>query len=234
MDKQLTIFDVGGNAKGSYRPPQRIRSTETDDSRVRSSTEDTDSDGGETLLDKDLSEQNYREQLALDALNDWKSITGVALVPEHVETRSLYNTVTGTELEQGKIQMWVDMFPVLSEGRQQFKSVDVSERRPKKFQLRVVVLTTKDVALDDTNLLTGEKSSDIYVKSFLCDMVGEAQKTDIHYRSLDGEGNFNWRMIFDFGYLPAEQRIVTTHKVNFKYFRGNNIMILFSLPYTFF
>ncbi|KAL2311243.1 hypothetical protein Nmel_002936 [Mimus melanotis] len=31
------------------------------------------------------------------------------------------------------------------------------------------------------------------------------QKTDVHYRSMGGEGNFNWRFIFPFDYLPAEQ-----------------------------
>ncbi len=69
--------------------------------------------------------------------------------------------------------------------------------------------------LDDTNFLTGEKSSDIYIKGFLCDKVMESQKTDIHYRSLDGEGNFNWRFIFNFDYLPAEQAIIYSHKERF-------------------
>ncbi len=33
----------------------------------------------------------------------------------------------------------------------------------------------------------------------------DTQKTDVHYRSMDGEGNFNWRFVFPFEYLPAEQ-----------------------------
>lgn len=36
----------------------------------------------------------------------------------------------------------------------------------------------------------------------------DVQSTDIHYRSLTGEGNFNWRFIFPFDYLAAEERIV--------------------------
>ena len=109
--------------------------------------------------------------------------------------------------------MWVDMFP-LNENRKEtpFKVVDVNIRKPKKFQLRVVIFNTKDVILDDVNMLTGERSSDIYMKGFLCDQFTEYQKSDIHYRSLDGEGNFNWRFIFDFEYLPAEQMIVYTYK----------------------
>ena len=137
-------------------------------------------------------------------------------MPEHVETRSLYNPEVGPELEQGKIQMWIDIFPV-SENRKDTlpKPVDVNVRKPKKFQLRVIIYNTKDVILDDVNLITGERSSDIYVKGFLCDKKNEFQKTDVHYRSLDGEGNFNWRFIFNFEYLPAEKRMVYTRKEKF-------------------
>lgn len=39
------------------------------------------------------------------------------------------------------------------------------------------------------------------------------QKTDVHYRSLDGEGNFNWRFVFPFDYLPAEQLCIVSKKV---------------------
>ena len=70
----------------------------------------------------------------------------------------------------------------------------------------------------DTNPVTGEKSSDIYVKGYLCDQKNQEQRTDIHYRSLDGDGNFNWRFIFDFNYLPAEQCIVYTKREKFGLF----------------
>lgn len=39
------------------------------------------------------------------------------------------------------------------------------------------------------------------------------QKTDVHYRSMGGEGNFNWRFVFPFDYLPAEQMCYITKKV---------------------
>jgi hypothetical protein len=32
-------------------------------------------------------------------------------------------------------------------------------------------------------------------------------------RSLDGEGNFNWRMVFPFDYLAAEKIMVVKKKV---------------------
>lgn len=34
--------------------------------------------------------------------------------------------------------------------------------------------------------------------------VEDAQYTDIHYRSLTGDGNFNWRMIFPLLYSQSE------------------------------
>ena len=40
----------------------------------------------------------------------------------------------------------------------------------------------------------------------------EAQATDIHYRSLTGEGNFNWRFVYPFDYLAAEEKVVISKK----------------------
>ena len=41
----------------------------------------------------------------------------------------------------------------------------------------------------------------------------EVQKTDVHYRSMDGEGNFNWRFVFPFEYIASEQVMVIRKKV---------------------
>lgn len=40
----------------------------------------------------------------------------------------------------------------------------------------------------------------------------DKQDTDVHYHSLTGEGNFNWRYIFPFDYLAAEEKIVISKK----------------------
>ena len=34
-------------------------------------------------------------------------------------------------------------------------------------------------------------------------------------RSLDGEGNFNWRFVFPFDYIPAEDALVVRKKEHF-------------------
>lgn len=41
----------------------------------------------------------------------------------------------------------------------------------------------------------------------------QRQRTDVHYRSLDGAGAFNWRFVFPFEYLAAEQLCVLPAKV---------------------
>lgn len=38
-------------------------------------------------------------------------------------------------------------------------------------------------------------------------------KTDVHYRCMDGEGMFNWRMCFPFKYMPEEKVMVVEKKV---------------------
>lgn len=40
----------------------------------------------------------------------------------------------------------------------------------------------------------------------------QRQRTEVHYRSLQGDGAFNWRFVFSFEYLAAEQLCVLPRK----------------------
>lgn len=81
--------------------------------------------------------------------------------------------------------------------------------------MRCIVWNTSEVPCDDNDVLTGEKMSDIYIKGWIQGLDEDIQSTDIHYRSMDGDGNFNWRFVFDFNYLPAEESVVINKKEHF-------------------
>ncbi|KAK5917361.1 hypothetical protein CgunFtcFv8_012258 [Champsocephalus gunnari] len=163
------------------------------------------------IEDENGLKRQTEEHLALTVLKHWEEIpkAGCKLVPEHVETRPLLHP-DKPGIEQGRIEMWVDMFPkdMTAPG----PALDISPRRPKKFELRVIVWNTDEVVLEDDDIFTGEKSSDIFVRGWLKGQQEDKQDTDVHYHSITGEGNFNWRYVYPFDYLMAEEKIVISKK----------------------
>uniref|UniRef100_A0A8D0DJR1 C2 domain-containing protein n=1 Tax=Salvator merianae TaxID=96440 RepID=A0A8D0DJR1_SALMN len=157
----------------------------------------------------------YDEHKALSVLQRWDEMPeyGYKLVPEHVEVRSLYNPES-PGLLQGSLHMWIDMFPNDVPAP---PPVNIKPRLPISYELRVIIWNTDDVILDDVNPITGEISSDIYVKrlhanSVIVGLKKDKQETDVHFNSLTGEGNFNWRFVFRFDYLPTEKEITYKKK----------------------
>ncbi|XP_014219659.1 otoferlin [Copidosoma floridanum] len=155
-----------------------------------------------TLPEDDVDRE---EHMALSVLHRWADfpVCGCSLVPEHVERRPLFNPKR-PGLEQGKLEMWIDMFPV--DELPAKPAVDISPQPPEECELRVIIWNTEDVPLVDNQFLTGEKCSDIYVKGWI--LPEDTQRTDVHYNSLTGEGNFNWRLIFQFTWARAERAMV--------------------------
>ncbi|KYO40974.1 otoferlin isoform A [Alligator mississippiensis] len=152
----------------------------------------------------------YDEHKALYVLQHWDEMPeyGYKLVPEHVEVRSLHNP-ENPGLMQGSLHMWIDMFPNDVPAP---PPVNIKPRLPLSYELRVIIWNTDDVVLDDVNPITGETSSDIYVKSWIKGLDHNKQETDVHFNSLTGEGNFNWRFVFRFDYLPTEKEITYKKK----------------------
>nr|XP_012151304.1 PREDICTED: otoferlin-like [Megachile rotundata] len=166
------------------------------------------------FTDQDETNDSYsdrKERMALMVLHQWQDfpICGCTLVPEHLERRPLFN-VAKYGLEQGKLELWIDMF--------QFDElppkppVDITAPVPEEYEIRVIVWNTEDVPLVESQFLTGEKCSDIYVKGWI--LYDDYQKTDVHYNSLNGEGNFNWRFVFRVMYSKREKVMVVRRKMS--------------------
>ena len=98
---------------------------------------------------------------------------------EHIECRSLFDP-RYPDIEQGKLEMWLDFFPMSRPPSS--APVDITPPTPACYQLRLIILNTSDVQLDDENLITGERTSDIYVKAWILGENIDAQQTDVHYR----------------------------------------------------
>ena len=107
-------------------------------------------------------------------------------------------------------------------------AIDISPQAPEEYELRVTVWNTEDVPLVDNQFLTGEKCSDIYVKGYIRNHFyvyivtrvyvfrwitpEDTQRTDVHYNSLTGEGNFNWRFVFRFTWARGERMMIVKRK----------------------
>lgn len=92
----------------------------------------------------EVSEQT-KQHLALQVLRQKN------LVPEHIETRNLYNAMQ-PGISQGQLHMWIDIFrkkDVIP------PPIDVSPRKPQKYELRIVVWNSK---------VSVKSTTDIYVK----------------------------------------------------------------------
>lgn len=61
----------------------------------------------------------------------------------------------------------------------------------------------------DTHLALGRL---LPAPSWVKGLEHDRQETDVHFNSLTGEGNFNWRFVFRFDYLPTEREVSVRRK----------------------
>uniref|UniRef100_A0A673K2C1 Otoferlin-like n=1 Tax=Sinocyclocheilus rhinocerous TaxID=307959 RepID=A0A673K2C1_9TELE len=147
------------------------------------------------------------EHLALAVLNRWEDMPriGCKLVPEHVETRPLLNP-DKPGMEQGRIELWVDMFP--KDMPAPGPALDISPRKPKK----TTYICTITIHHSHWIFLIIDPYDWFCGPGWLKGQQEDKQDTDVHYHSLTGEGNFNWRFVYPFDYLQAEEKIVISKK----------------------
>jgi hypothetical protein len=126
-------------------------------------------------------------------------------VERHTERRNLIHPEQSGNTAQGRIEMWVDIF---DKSKPLPPKVDIHLPSNEGFELRVIVWNVANCILQEEASLTGEMMTDIYVKCFLEGKRSDAQDTDVHYRSLDGTGAFNWRMKFPLMYVRRDKGII--------------------------
>ena len=66
-------------------------------------------------------------------------------------------------IEQGRIQLWVDLFNM--DGPNPGANVDITPRKPSPFELRCIIWMTSDVVLGDINILTGKNRIHFFCKN---------------------------------------------------------------------
>ncbi|XP_033149587.1 otoferlin [Drosophila busckii] len=159
----------------------------------------------ETVISKS---EDLQERLSLTALKHLNKLPsfGYKLVPEHVETRSLYSDGY-LGVVQGKLQLWLELYEA-----SMFipPPIDITPMPPIAYEVRVVVKNLSGIQFGDVNIF-GKLMSDVYVIGW-CQDAHKYQSTDIHYRSFAGQAAFNWRMIFELNYAPNEDMMVIRRK----------------------
>uniref|UniRef100_G3TXY1 Otoferlin n=1 Tax=Loxodonta africana TaxID=9785 RepID=G3TXY1_LOXAF len=146
--------------------------------------------GPSEIEDENGQRKPTEEHVSLCALRHWEDIprVGCRLVPEHVETRPLLNA-DKPGIEQGRLEMWVDMFPM--DMPAPGTPLDISPRKPKKYELRVIVWNTDEVVLEDDDFFTGEKSSDIFVRGWVRPEGSDSVPASRIHLTMPGAGVFS-------------------------------------------
>jgi hypothetical protein len=105
-----------------------------------------------------------------------------------VETHSL--RVQQSMMEQGYLRFWVDFVPL--DQVELYKEFDIGAKPNNEFELRVIAWSCSGISSDNNDFTD---MVDLYVA---CEFNGETKLTDVHYRTDNGEGSFNWRMCYPF------------------------------------
>ncbi len=127
----------------------------------------------------------------IDIEDRWYSKEWREMEMKPVETRSLWSDQS--TVSQGKLRLWMEMLN--PSDAKKYPPMDISPPEQQQYELRVIVWECKDCPImDETTSM-----NDLYITGELVTNVEEEeakQQTDLHFRSQNGCGSFNWRMKF--------------------------------------
>ena len=108
-----------------------------------------------------------------------------------IETRKLYHPdIKGV---QGNIKLWVEIFQ--KDDNSLVKNWNIKLPPVVKYQMRLIIWGTREIPMMDI-----EETSDVYIAAFVDPK--KKQTTDTHFRCVNGEASFNWRILEDIEYDP--------------------------------
>lgn len=138
-----------------------------------------------SVWDEDpLTRDDYVGATKIDIAKRWYSPNWRSLSVKPIETRALWSPVSSNP--QGSLEMWVDI--LTEEEAARTPPIKIGPPPPLTFELRVIVWNTDEVKFRD------KRMSDIFLIGTIPGC--ELQRTDVHWRSEDGKGAFNWRFVF--------------------------------------
>lgn len=117
---------------------------------------------------------------------NWKDI-----VDKPIESRKLYHP--DTTHVQGNIIMWMEICE--KDKVTDLKNWNIQLAPETHMEVRLVVWKTRDIPMMDI-----EETSDVYVSAFVD--PANSQTTDTHFRCVNGEASFNWRILERVIYHP--------------------------------
>ena len=83
-------------------------------------------------------------------------------------------------------------------------------------EMRLVVWETENMKCLDV-----EGTSDIFINGYI--QPNQKQSTDVHFRSQNGVGSFNWRMVFPLS-LPKDNKVLTIQAYDNDLFKRNDFI----------